>query len=90
MEIEFKSILIMNTTEEQVKAQIQVYEAEGWRARPDVPPVTVMHLMRMKGDQPAVGFGVNSALKIDDDKVLVRSAVDGKLRKADGTIVSEN
>lgn len=101
MDFEHKVVAIPVTNEREMQQAVEALAAEGWQTFPNIPPVTMYHLFRAKArpePEPAVampdstpgGVFANAKMLIDENKVLVRSGVDGKLRDAAGTIVSEN
>lgn len=80
MEIEYKAVCIVNDI--NMQAEADKLAADGWTTRPDVAPVTIYHLVRVKGmqPQPLAGASGLGQMTIDEDKVFIKGA-DGKIRK---------
>jgi hypothetical protein len=73
--MELETLVVSFKVDGNLQAEMDRLAAGGWQLRPDIPPVTVYHLVRVK--PASVGEGT---MRIDEDKVFVMGA-DGVIRK---------
>lgn len=73
---EIEHVVRTFTVDDNLQAEIEKLQADGFQTIPGIPPVIVYHLMRQKSQPVAASAGLGK-LSIDDSKVMIIR--DGKM-----------
>lgn len=82
--MQIEHLVKMLPVDANTKAELEKLQAEGWEIVPNVPPVAIYHLARLKKPESFADLGIKAEMKIDESKVLILRG--GKLYNADGVV----